>query len=119
MSNKYEAKGRIKAIGDTQTFASGFQKREFVVTVPDGDYSQEIKFEVLKDKVTDLDSLHPNDEITVHFNIRGNEHNGRHYVNLVAWRIEQHEQAPSQIPPKQEQPHHSEVDSGDGDDIPF
>ncbi|MDR8464897.1 DUF3127 domain-containing protein, partial [Acinetobacter baumannii] len=28
---KYELTGRIKGINETQTFASGFQKREFIV----------------------------------------------------------------------------------------
>ncbi|MBT5167314.1 MAG: DUF3127 domain-containing protein, partial [Opitutales bacterium] len=28
----YEMEGKVKVIEDTQTFGSGFQKREFVVT---------------------------------------------------------------------------------------
>ncbi len=34
----YELTGKIKLIQDEQTFASGFTKREMVVTVDDGRY---------------------------------------------------------------------------------
>ena len=40
--------GKIKLINDTQTFASGFSKREFVVTTAE-QYPQDIKFETIKD----------------------------------------------------------------------
>ena len=42
----YELAGTIKVIMDTQTFGSGFTKREFVVTDSSGRYPQEIKFEL-------------------------------------------------------------------------
>jgi hypothetical protein len=110
---KYEATGQILVIHDTQTFTSGFQKREFVLKVPDGKYPQEVKFEVLKDNCDLLDRVRIGDEITAHFNIRGNEHNGRHYVNLVAWRLERpggrQEQPPSARPESHE----------DSSEIPF
>lgn len=127
MSNKYEITGQVKVIENTKTFASGFQKREFVVTIPDGKYPQDIKLELIKDNVTALDGIHLGDEITVHFNIRGNEYNGKYYVNLVAWRIEKKEQQqpmqeqaqaqqPDQ-PTRQSQP--EIVTDDDADDIPF
>jgi len=87
MSNRYEIAGTVKEIGDTQTFASGFTKREFVITT-DENYPQDVKLEVIKDKCDMIDSLHVGESVTVHFNIRGNEHNGRYYVNLQAWKID-------------------------------
>jgi hypothetical protein len=56
-------------IFDTQTFDSGFTKREFVVTTP-GDYPQDIKFELIKDKIDILNNYKPNDDVKVFFNIR-------------------------------------------------
>lgn len=83
----FEIKGKIHSILEAQSFPSGFTKREFVLETQDDKFPQEIKFECLKDKITLLDDLSKGDEVEVHFNIRGSEHKGRHYVNLHAWKI--------------------------------
>ena len=88
MANSFELTGALKVLEDTQTFASGFAKREFVIEVPDGKYPQMVKFETVRDKIDLLNSLSIGDEIKVTFDIRGNEYNGRYYVNLNAWKIE-------------------------------
>lgn len=82
----YELNGKIKVINEKQTFASGFEKQEFVVTTQE-QYPQDVKFEAIKDKIDMLTGLQAGDEVTVSFNIRGNEYNGKYYVNLQAWRI--------------------------------
>lgn len=110
---KYEATGEIIAIKETQTFPSGFQKREFVLKVESGKFTQEIKMEVVKENCDLLDRVSTGDEITAHFNIRGNEHNGRHYVNLVAWRLERpggRQEQPSSARPEPQE---------DNSEIPF
>ena len=84
---KYELTGAVRLIHDTQTFASGFTKREFVVETEDGKYPQLIKLELVKDSVKHLDGIRVNDVVNVSFNIRGSEYNGKHYVNLVAWKL--------------------------------
>jgi hypothetical protein len=84
---KYELTGAVRLIHDTQTFASGFTKREFVVETEDGKYPQLIKLELVKDSVKHLDGIKVNDVVNVSFNIRGSEYNGKHYVNLVAWKL--------------------------------
>ena len=78
--------GKIKLLMDTQTFDSGFTKREFVVTTQE-QYPQDVKFEAIKDRISMLDGLNPGDDVEVSFNIRGNEYQGRYFVNLQAWRI--------------------------------
>ena len=83
----YEATGKLKVIFDTQTFPSGFTKREFVVTIGDDNYPQDVKFELIKDKCTWLDNFSQDQEITVSFDIRGNEYKDRYYVNLNCWKI--------------------------------
>lgn len=87
-STTFELTGTLKVLEDTQTFASGFSKREFVVEVPDGKYPQLIKFEALKDNISLLDSVSIGDELKVTFDIRGREYNGRYFVNLNAWKVE-------------------------------
>jgi hypothetical protein len=84
----YEAKGSMKWIGDVQTFASGFTKREFVVTTQHDKYPQDIKFEIVKDKCSLLDRFSVGSNVNVFFDIRGNEYNGKYYVNLACWKIE-------------------------------
>ncbi len=85
--SELKIEGKIKVIMDTQIFDSGFSKREFVITTND-QYPQEIKFEFLKDKCELLDVKNVGDNVSVSFNVRGNEYNGKYYVNLQAWRIE-------------------------------
>ncbi len=84
----YEASGKIKVINDTQSFASGFSKREFVVTTAHDKYPQDLKFEVVKDRCSLLDNLKVGQDVQVSFDIRGNEFNGKYYVNLSCWKIQ-------------------------------
>ena len=84
----YQLTGKIKLIQEPKTFDSGFTKREMVVIVEDGKYPQEINLEFVQDKVNLLDDLQPGQEVTVSFDIRGREYNGRYFNNLQGWRIE-------------------------------
>ena len=83
----YELTGRIKLIQELKTFDSGFTKREMVVTVEDGRYPQEINLEFVQDKATLLDALQPGQEVTVSFDIRGREYNGKYFNNLQGWKV--------------------------------
>jgi len=84
----YEAKGNLKWIGETQAFPSGFTKREFVVTTQHDKYPQDLKFEVVKDKCPLLDGYDVGTAVTVSFDIRGNEYNGKYFVNLSCWKLQ-------------------------------
>ena len=84
----FDITGTVKKIFDEQTFGSGFNKREFVITVPDGRFPQDIKFETVKDKVALVGELKEGDEIKVSFDVRGREWKENYYVNLNAWKIE-------------------------------
>ena len=83
----YELTGKIKIIQEEQTFDNGFSKREMVVTVEDGNYPQDINLEFVKDKAKLLDDLQPGQEVTVTFDIRGREYNGRYFNNLQGWKV--------------------------------
>lgn len=113
--------GEIIAIDETKTFPSGFKKREFVIEELDGKYPQQIKMEVIKDNCEILDRLRVGDEVTAHFNIRGNEYKGRYYVNLVCWRIESEVRREPKTKPltHQERPAPGEQEPEEGDEIPF
>jgi len=83
----FDMTGTVKLVMDPQTFDSGFTKREFVVTTEGERYPQEIKFECVKDRVSLLDQVQPGNRVVVSFDLRGNEYNGRYYVNLTAWKV--------------------------------
>lgn len=124
----YEASGKIKLISDTQTFPSGFSKREFVVTTADSKYPQDLKFEVVKDKCSILDNYKEGQEVQVNFDIRGNEYNGRYFVNLSCWKLaaaggggggapdEYNQEGPAAAEPS---PEDLRNESDFDDDIPF
>jgi single-strand DNA-binding protein len=84
----YDLTGKIKIIQEAKTFDSGFTKREMVVIVEDGKYPQEINVEFVQDKISLLDDLQVGQEVTVTFDIRGREYNGRYFNNLQGWKIE-------------------------------
>jgi len=116
----YELTGKIKLIQDLKTFNSGFTKREMVVTVDDGKFPQEINLEFVQDKVALLDNLQPGQQVTVTFDIRGREYNGRYYNNLQGWKIVSlgGDPSSSREDPSSSPPFPSPSDFGD-DDIPF
>jgi single-strand DNA-binding protein len=116
----YDLTGKVKLIQPVQKFGSGFTKRELVVIVEDGKYPQEINLEFVQDKVGLLDNLQVGQEVTVTFDIRGREHNGRYFNNLQGWKISTLGVGTSNIaggsspfPPNDPPP------GFDADDIPF
>ena len=80
-------KGMITHVMEPENFASGFVKREFVIQTDDDRFPQSVKFVLMKDKTALIDKFEIGDKVDVSFNIRGNEHNDKFYVDLVAWRI--------------------------------
>jgi hypothetical protein len=125
----YETSGKIKMIGEVQSFASGFTKREFVVTTAADKYPQDIKFDVVKDKCAMLDSFKPGDDVQVNFDIRGREYNGKYFVDLSCWKLQAADGAePARSPQaasrgqaaSNEEPKMNELrDEDDFDDVPF
>jgi single-strand DNA-binding protein len=116
----YDLTGKVKLIQDAQTFGSGFTKREMVVVVEDGKYPQEINLEFVQDKVSLLDTVQVGQEVTVTFDIRGREYNGRYFNNLQGWKIQAGESAPAAAdkPPVADKDVPADFDEYE-DDIPF
>jgi hypothetical protein len=131
----YEAQGTIKIINSTEKVgASGLEKREFIVTTGDSKYPQDLKFEVIKEKCTLLDQFEVGQAVNVSFNLRGNEWNGKYYVNLSCWKIQAgsgggggNQAAPAGNTKSSDMPDFSNGQGGGepsmddlrGDDIPF
>lgn len=87
-----ELQGTIKKISDIQTFASGFQKREMVLTTEE-QYPQPINIEFLQEKGDLLNQLKEGDKVKVGINIRGREWTSpqgevKYFNSIVGWRVE-------------------------------
>lgn len=125
-----ELQGTIKKIFETQTFASGFQKREMVLLTQE-QYPQPINIEFLSDKINLLDTIKEGENIKVGINIRGREWTNpqgevKYFNSITGWRVEKvaengheptHASAPatSTAAPSNENPFSDEED----DDLPF
>jgi hypothetical protein len=87
-----ELKGRIKVIKEVQIISEKFAKREFVITVPDGNYPQDIVMEMINDNCGILDSFNVGEEVSAEINLRGREWKSpqgevKYFNTLQAWRI--------------------------------
>ena len=87
-----QLQGTIKKIGDTQTFASGFQKREMILLTQE-QYPQPISIEFLQDKCDLLDNVKEEQFATVYINVRGREWTDpkgevKYFNSIVGWKIE-------------------------------
>jgi hypothetical protein len=81
-------KGNIHLIGETETVGNnGFTKRLVVIETQE-QYKQTIPVDFVKDKTSVLDNYEVGDTVDVSVNVRGNEYNGKYYVNLQGWKIE-------------------------------
>ena len=87
-----ELQGTVKKIGETQTFASGFQKRELVLLTEE-QYPQPIQIDFLSDKIDLLNNVSEGESVKVGINIRGKEWTNpqgevKYFNSITGWRIE-------------------------------
>ena len=61
-----------------------FKVQEFILKVgqPEDKYPQEVKFQLVNDKIDLLDFIQVNDTVELVFELRGRAYNGTHYVTL-------------------------------------
>ncbi|MDR6548509.1 hypothetical protein J2810_004599 [Chryseobacterium rhizosphaerae] len=123
-----ELTGTVKRVGDLQTFASGFQKRELVILTQE-QYPQPIMIEFLSDKISLLDTIQENTDVKVGINIRGREWvspqgETKYFNSIVGWRLENLSTTqPTHAEPSAGQPTQPESENpfagDDDDDLPF
>ncbi len=87
-----ELQGTVKKITGTQTFASGFQKRELILLTQE-QYPQPISIEFLQDKINLLDNVNEGENVKIGINIRGREWTNpqgevKYFNSIVGWRLE-------------------------------
>ena len=123
-----EITGKIKLIGETQTFgASGFRKRELVVTT-DEQYPQMLMVEFVQDKTDILNNYNVGEDVKVSINLRGREWinpegQAKYFNSIQGWRIEKLQaSASTEMPPIEAVDAFEPADSvsdAEPDDLPF
>jgi len=113
-----ELTGKVHVIGETEEFGNnGFTKRMIVIETQDK-YPQKLPIDFVKDNTKLLDNFQEGQEVKISINFRGNEYNGKYYVNIQGWKIEsisgkqnEVDKYPPTIPDNN--------DDGRPDDLPF
>lgn len=81
-------KGAIKLINPINVISDKFSVREFVITTPDAKYPQEVIFQTVNDRMDVIAPYGVGQEVTVSFNVRGREYNGKYYNTLDAYKVQ-------------------------------
>jgi len=124
-----EVQGRIKMVGETQTFGSnGFRKREIVVTTEE-QYPQHIMVEFVQDKTDLLNSYQVGQQVKISINLRGREWvnpqgETKYFNSIQGWRIEALQAEASDgnvppVPPMDAFEPAGDLKEEDHDDLPF
>ncbi len=125
-----EVQGKVKMIGETQTFGSnGFRKREIVVTTEE-QYPQQIMVEFVQDKCDLLNNFQVGHDVKISINLRGREWvnpqgETKYFNSIQGWRIESlqpaapaNSSAPTAPPTDTFEPA-TDFSEEDHDDLPF
>jgi hypothetical protein len=113
-----QVQGKIKIIGDVQTFGTDFTKRQLVV-ITDDQYPQLISIDFLKDKCDLLNSYDVGQSVNVSINLGGREWinpqgEAKYFNSITGWKIE------DVTPVEPSQPIEApNLSQGVEDDLPF
>lgn len=124
-----EVQGRIKVVGETQTFGTnGFRKREVVVTTEE-QYPQHIMIEFVQDKTDLLNNFQVGQQVKININLRGREWvnpqgETKYFNSIQGWRIEAVQSDKSNpemppVPPAEAFEPANDLNEDDHDDLPF
>lgn len=124
-----EVQGKVKMIGETQTFGNnGFRKREIVVTTEE-QYPQDIMVEFVQDKTDLLNNYKVGQNVKISINLRGREWTSpqgelKYFNSIQGWRIEALQTETSSpdmppMPPADAFEPVSNINEDEHDDLPF
>lgn len=124
-----EVQGKVKMIGETQTFGNnGFRKREIVVTTEE-QYPQPIMVEFIQDKTDLLNNYQVGQNVKISINLRGREWvspqgETKYFNSIQGWRIEALQTEASSgdmppMPPAEAFEPVSNLNEDEHDDLPF
>ncbi len=91
-----ELLGKIKLLGEVQTYGNDFTKKEVVITTLE-QYPQDISIEFVKGAIDKLDGFKVGQNVKIGINIKGREWTNpdtgqvKHFNSIQGWRIEAYE----------------------------
>jgi len=118
--------GKLHAKMDVVQASESFRRRAFVVEYIENPlYPQLVSFELVQDRVAEIDKFQIGEKIEVTFNLRGREWTSpqgekKYFNTLEAWRIQKSENTDGAGSPPSTPVYDMEDISSDGDDtLPF
>lgn len=99
----YEAVGTLYKVLPEQQVTERFRKREFVLSIQDGMYVQQVKFTLKQDRCSLIEGYTVGSELKVTFSLSGREVQGRdgepiYFTSLDVWKIEPLSASPTSDP---------------------
>ena len=79
--------GKINQVSEVVKHSDRFKSAKFLLETQE-QYPQTIQFQLINDKTSLASNLKVGQFAKIHFNIKGAEWNGKHYVNLNGQKIE-------------------------------
>jgi len=111
----FTIKGKILSIGEVKNFDNGAKAIDYQVETNE-QYNNLYSFEMYKgaEHVEHIDNFikynKVGDQVSVEFNVRTNDYNGRFYTSLSPWKVDKLDQA---------QPVQDSIVTDDTDELPF
>tara|TARA_R110000822_G_scaffold263254_1_gene387573 strand:- start:96 stop:449 length:354 start_codon:yes stop_codon:yes gene_type:complete len=90
-NNVHTLVGSLVSVGELKVISEKFQVKEIVVTVPDGEYSETMQFDLCNKSCDLADDLNVGSDIEITFSIKGREYNEKYYHNLRAFKVVERE----------------------------
>jgi hypothetical protein len=121
----FETLGTLHEIFSEVQVTEKFRKREFVLEISSGMYTDFVKFQFVQDKCSLLNNFKTGDNVKVYFNLSGRKGTTKdgstaYYTNLSAWKIEPASPgAASSARGSGSTPSSSDAPPPDDDDVPF
>jgi single-strand DNA-binding protein len=85
---EHKLKGKLILKSEPRQISDKFRVMDFVIQTPDEKYPQSIQFQVMNDRIQEMDKFTTGEEVEVTFDHRGREYNGKYYNTLNAYKIE-------------------------------
>ena len=85
---QFQITGTITKLTDPETLGASSHQKRTVGIQTNEEYPQTAFIDFMNDKMALLDKLGTGETVTVHFNLKGRESNGRGYNSLNGYKIE-------------------------------
>lgn len=89
----YKLKGKLILKAEPRQVSEKFRVMDFVIETPEDKYPQKIQFQILNDRIQEMDLYSLGEEIEISFDLRGREYavpgkETKYYNSLNAYKVE-------------------------------